>query len=159
MNNNYKFIRKPLRCQTIWLNTKDGLTNSTERKLFTFNHLPLIQIRNHSVLKINSITLSGAGVGSATGHDWVIKLGNVKYNTTSYFNSDNESMPTIAHMNYDQNNSIQNGSFALELEKQDIKQLIIQITTHTGSTEHGAIKNSQPIEFAIGIVVEEYEDM
>jgi hypothetical protein len=159
MNNNYKFIRKPIKCQTIWLNTKDGLTDSSERKYFTFNHLPLIQIRNHSVLKINSVTLSGDGVGSASGHDWVIKLGNVKYNTTSYFNSDKESMPTICHLNYDQNNSIQNGSFCLELEVQDIKQLVLKIVTHDGASEHGAIKNSQPIEFAIGLVIEQYEEL
>jgi len=158
MNSNYKFIRKPVRCQNIWLNTKDGLVDS-DRKFFTFNDLPLIQIRNHSVLKVNSITLGGDGVGSATGHNWTIKLGNtIKHNTTSYFNSDNDSMPTIAMINYDQNNSIQTGSFALELEQQDIKQVVLKITTHSGSSEHGAVKNSQNIDFFICIVIEEYEE-
>lgn len=154
MNSNYKFIRKPVRCQTIWLNTENGNADA-DRKYFTYNHLPLIQIRNHSVLKINSITLSGDGVGSAPGHNWTIKIGNVKYNTTSYFNSDNDSMPTIAMINYDQNNSIQNGTLALELEVQDIKQIVIKIES---DDNHGAIKNSQEIQFHIGLVIEEYSE-
>jgi hypothetical protein len=155
MNSNYKFIRKPVRCQNIWLNTEDA-TASSDRKFFTFNDLPLIQIRNHSVLKINSITLSGDGVSSATGHNWTIKLGNtIKHNTASYFISDNDSMPTIAMINYDQNNSIQNGTFALELEVQDIKQVVLKIESDDG---HGAVKNSQDIEFHICLVIEEYEE-
>jgi len=155
MNSNYKFIRKPVRCQNIWLNTKDALADS-ERIYFTFNNLPLIQIRNHSVLKVNSITLGGAGVGSATGHNWTIKLGNtIKHNTTSYYNSDNDSSPTIAMINYDQNNSIQNGTFALELEQQDIKQVVVKIISDDG---HGAVKNSQEIDFFICLVIEEYEE-
>lgn len=158
MNSNYKFIRKPVKCQNIWLNTKDA-TASSDRKVFTFNDLPLIQIRNHSVLKINSITLGGDGVNAATGHNWVIKLGNsVKYNNMSYFNSDNDTMPTIAMINYDQNNSIQNGSYALELEHQDINQIVIKITTHSGTEEHGAVKNSQNIDFHICLVIDEYEE-
>lgn len=158
MNSNYKFIRKPVRCQNIWLNTKDALADS-ERIFFTFNDLPLIQIRNHSVLKVNSITLGGDGVGSATGHNWTIKLGNtIKHNTTSYYNSDNDSMPTIAMINYDQNNSIQNGTFALELEQQDIKQVVVKITTHEGTDLHGAVKNSQEIDFFVCLVIEEYEE-
>jgi len=158
MNNNYKFIRKPIKCQNIWLNTENSLADS-ERKYFTFNDLPLIQVRNNSVLKINSITLSGAGITDATGLNWEIKLGNsVKYNNMCYFNSDNDSMPTIAMMNYDANNSIQNGSFALQISEQDVKQLVIKITTMAGSTEIGAIKNSNNINFHIGLVIEEYED-
>jgi len=61
-------------------------------------------------------------------------------------------------INYDQNNSIQTGSFALELEQQDIKQVMLKITTHSGSAEHGAIKASQNIDFYICIVIEEYEE-
>jgi len=151
---NYEIIKKPIRCQTIWLNTVDGVADS-DRKYFTFNHLSLIQIRNRSLLKINSITLSGAGVGSATGHNWTIKLGNVKFNNTSYYNSDKDTLPTIAMINYDQNNSIQNGSFALELENQDINQIIVKITSDDG---HGAKKNSQNIDFHICMVVEEFSE-
>lgn len=151
---NYEIIKKPIRCQTIWLNTVDGVAD-TDRKYFTFNHLSLIQIRNRSLLKINSITLSGAGVASAPGHNWTVKLGNVKFNNTSYYNSDKDTLPTIAMINYDQNNSIQNGSFALELEVQDINQIIIKITS---DDNHGAIKNSQPIQFHICMVVEEFSE-
>ena len=151
---NYEIIKKPIRCQTIWLNTEDAVADA-DRKYFTFNHLSLIQIRNRSLLKINSVTLSGAGVGSAPGHNWTIKLGNVKFNNTSYYNSDKDTLPTVAMINFDQNNSIQNGSFALELENQDINQIIVKITSDDG---HGAIKNSQPVEFHICMVVEEFSE-
>ena len=151
---NYEIIKKPIRCQTIWLNTEDAVADG-DRKYFTFNHMSLIQIRNRSLLKINSITLSGDGVGSAPGHNWTIKLGNVKFNNTSYYNSDKDTLPTIAMINYDQNNSIQNGSFALELENQDINQIIIKITS---DDNHGAVKNSQAIQFHICMVVEEFSE-
>lgn len=154
MNNNYKTIKKPTRTQNIWLNTTDALIDS-ERKIFTFNDLPLIQVRNHSVLKINSVTLSGTGVASASAHNWTIKLNNVKYNTTSYFSSDNDSDPIIAMINYDTNNSIQTGSFALELETSDIKQLVIKVTSNDN---HGLLKNSQNIDMHIGLTICEYDE-
>jgi hypothetical protein len=154
MNNNYKTIKKPTRTQNIWLNTTDALVDS-ERKIFTFNDLPLIQVRNHSVLKINSVTLSGAGVSSASAHNWTIKLNNVKYNTSAYFSSDNNSDPTIAMINYDTNNSIQTGSFALELETSDIKQLVIKVKSDDG---HGLAKNSQNIDMHIGLTICEYDE-
>ena len=142
--------------KTIWLSTKDA-TASTDRKQFKFNHLPLIKIiGNQNVLKINSITLSGAGLSSAPNHNWTIKLKNIKYNQTLYFNSDKDTIPTIANLNYDTNNTIQNGNLNLDIEKQDINEIILQITTHTGtSEEHGAIKNSQNIDFHFGICIEE----
>lgn len=154
MNNNYKMVRKPIKYQNIWLNTENALADS-ERKIFTFNDLPLIQIRNSSILKVTSITLSGAGIASATAQNWTIKLGNVKYNTTSYFNSDKNSIPTIAMMNYDVNNSVQNGHFSLEIEKQDIKQFTINITSSGG---HGAVVSSANINFHMCLTVEEYDD-
>ena len=151
---NYENINtSPTKYKTIWLNTNTGSVVSTDRKYFTFNDLPLIQIRGKSILKINSITLSGAGVGDASNHNWDIKLHNVKYNTTSYFNSDNNSAPTIACMNYDTNNSIQNGTFALELVEQDIKQIVLQIES---DDNHGLLKNMQPIEMHICLSIEEY---
>jgi len=149
---NYENINSTTKYKTIWLNTSQGAVVSADRRFFTFNDLPLIQIRGKSILKINSITLSGQGVGDAPNHNWDIKLHNVKYNTTSYFNSDNDSAPTIACLNYDTNNSIQNGTFALELVEQDIKQLILQIESDDG---HGAIKNLKPIDFHIGLCVEQ----
>ena len=145
-------LDRPTNYKVIWLNTEDAVA-STDRKEFIFNNLPLIQIRNKSYLKINSITLSGNGLSSAPNHNWEIKLLNVKINQPSYFNSDNNFVPTIAMLNYDQNNSIQNGSMHLELETQDIIQLGLNIESDDG---HGAVKNSQNINFHIGLCVEEY---
>ena len=148
---------KKTQYKTIWLRTEDGTTDS-ERIKFTFDKLPLIKvIGEQNILKINSITLSGDGLSSAPGHNWVIKLGNVKFNQTLYFNSDKDTTPTIAMINYDQNNSVQNGNMSFEIEPQDINQIVLYITTHTGTADvHGAIKNSQNIEFHIGLVVCEY---
>tara|TARA_R110001599_G_scaffold228113_1_gene427219 strand:- start:103 stop:555 length:453 start_codon:yes stop_codon:yes gene_type:complete len=145
-------INKAVSYKTIWLNTSDAIIDS-ERKRFVFNDLSLIQIRNKSYLKVNSITLSGAGLSSATNHNWEIKLANVKINQPSYFNSDNNFIPTIAMLNYDENNSIQNGHLTLELENQDIVQLALHIESDDG---HGAIKNSQAIDFHIGLCIEEF---
>lgn len=141
--------------KTIWLSTKDAVA-STDRKEFKFNHLPLIKIiGNQNILKINSITLDGAGVSSISDNNWTIKLKNIKYNQTLYFNSDKDTIPTIANLNYDTNNSVQNGNLNLQIEKQDINEIILQITTFTGSTEHGAIINSENIDFHFGICIEE----
>jgi len=145
-------LNRPTNYKVIWLNTEDAVA-STDRKEFIFNNLPVIQIRNKSYLKINSITLSGDGVGSASNHNWEIKLLNVKINQPSYFNSDNNFVPTIANLNYDTNNSIQNGAMYLELEYQDIMQMGLYIESDDG---HGAVKNSQEINFHIGLCVEEY---
>ncbi len=141
--------------KTIWLSTKDA-TPSTDRKKFTFNSLPLIKvIGEKNILKINSITLSGAGLSSAPGHNWTIKIGRVKFNNSTYFNSDKNTTPTIAMINYDTNNSIQNGNLSLEIERQDINEIVLEITTHTGTEQHGAVKNSQAIDFNIGLCIEE----
>jgi len=145
-------INKAVSYKTIWLNTNDAIADA-ERKQFVFNDLSLIQIRNKSYLKVNSITLSGDGLSSATGHNWEVKLANVKINQTSYFNSDNNFIPTIAMINYDANNSIQNGHLTLELENQDIVQLALHIES---DDNHGAIKNSQGIDFHISLCIEEY---
>jgi len=139
--------------KTIWLSTKDAVASS-DRKTFTYNSLPLIKvIGEKNILKINSITLSGDGLSSAPGHNWTIKLGRVKFNTSTYFNSDKNTTPTIAMINYDSNNSIQNGNLSLEIETQDINEIELHIESDDG---HGAIKNSQEIDFHIGICIEEW---
>jgi len=138
--------------KTIWLSTKDAVA-STDRKTFTYNSLPLIKvIGEKNILKINSITLSGDGLSSAPGHNWTIKLGRVKFNTSTYFNSDKNTTPTIAMINYDSNNSIQNGNMCLEIERSDINEIELHIESDDG---HGAIKNSQEIDFHIGFCIEE----
>jgi hypothetical protein len=139
--------------KTIWLSTKDAVASS-DRKTFIYNSLPLIKvIGEKNILKINSITLSGDGLSSAPGHNWTIKLGRIKYNTSTYFNSDKNTTPTIAMINYDSNNSIQNGNLSLEIETQDINEIELYIESDDG---HGAIKNSQEIDFHIGICIEEW---
>jgi hypothetical protein len=145
-------INKAVSFKTLWLNTTDAIVDA-DRKRFVFNDLSLIQIRNKSYLKVNSITLSGDGVGSAPGHNWEVKLAGVKINQPSYFNSDNNFIPTIAMLNYDSNNSVQNGHLTLELENQDIVQLALHIVS---DDNHGLIKNSQNIDMHIGLSVEEY---
>ena len=72
-------INKAVSYKTIWLNTSDAIADA-ERKRFVFNDLSLIQIRNKSYLRVNSITLSGDGLSSAPNHNWEIKLANVKIN-------------------------------------------------------------------------------
>jgi len=139
--------------KVIWLNTNDAVA-STDRKTFTFNNMPLIQARNRSILKVNSITLSGAGLSSAPDHNWTIKIQNIKFNQTSYYNSDGDNNPTIACINYDSNNTIQNGNFALELTEQDINQPVLIISS---DDDHGLLKNSQIINMHIGLVIEEYD--
>jgi len=139
--------------KTIWISTTDAVA-STDRKTFTFNSLPLIKvIGEKNILKINSITLSGDGLSSAPGHNWTIKLGRVKFNNTNYFNTDLDTIPTIAMINYDSNNSIQNGNLCLEVERQDINEIELHIES---DDNHGAVKNSQNIEFFIGICIEEW---
>mgnify|MGYP007072203199 CR=1 FL=1 len=151
---NYEKINKPIRYKSIWLSTTDAVASS-DRKKFTFNNLPIIQTRGKSYLKINSITLSGAGIASAPNNNWEIKLSNVKFNGTNYFNSDKNSIPTIACINYDTNNSIQNGKFSLELTHQDITQPVIHIKADDG---FGAVKSGNNIDFHIGLCIEEYDE-
>ena len=145
-------INKPVVYKTIWLNTTDAVVDA-DRMNFTFNNLPLIQVRNKSYLKVNSVTLSGDGLSSANQHNWDVKIGNVKFNHSNYFNSDNNFVPTIAMLNYDENNSIQNGNLMLELENQDIVQLFLNVTS---DDNHGLIKNSQTIDMHLGLCIVEY---
>ena len=72
-----------------------------EKNLFFFLFFSIL---NKSYLKVNSVTLSGDGLSSASAHNWDVKLNNVKINHSNYFNSDNNFVPTIAMLNYDENN-------------------------------------------------------
>lgn len=146
-----EYYDKP-KFKVLWLNTSDAVA-STDRKTFVFNNMPLIQTRGRTLLKVNSVTLSGAGISSAPNHNWTIKIQNVKFQQTSYYNSDGDNNPTIACFNYDSNNTIQNGHYALELVPQDINQPVLNIFSDDG---HGLTKNSQIIDAHIGIVFEEY---
>lgn len=148
-------LMKQHKIKNIWLNTTDAnVDNSAVRKIFGFYQLPLIQIKKKSILKVNSVTLSGAGHADATGHNWTIKLHNVMYNSASYYNSDKNANPTILCFNFDTKNSVQNGLFALELEPQDIINLELECFNEAGS---GLIKNSNPFNIHLNILIEEIE--
>lgn len=149
----YELNKQPI-YKNIWLRTIDAVVSS-DRKYFTFNDLHLLQIRNNSILKVNSITLYGQGVGSAGGHNWTIKLQNVNYSRNYYYNSDKSGIPTIATINYDTPNSLQNGLMSLQLEEQDIKQIILYVES---DDNHGLLKNSQNIEMDINIIICEYPE-
>ena len=150
----YGTIHKPIIYKTLWLSTTDAVV-SDNRKVFTFNDMPLIQIRGKSILKVNSVTLGGSGIGSANNQNWTVKLKNVKFNQPSYFNSDKDTCPTIAKLNYDSNNSVQNGLLSLELVNQDINIITLVITS---SDDHGAIEGSNNIDFHIGMCIEEFQE-
>ena len=146
----YESIVSPIVYKTIYLNTSDAVA-STDRKIFSFNDMPLIQVRgSKSILKINSITLSGSGISSASNKLWTIKLKNVNYNHNCYFNSDKLTNPTIAHLNFDNNNSIQSNNFSLELTTQDINQPVLEIFN-----DHG--EGATHIDFHISLSLCEYE--
>lgn len=147
-------ITRKRNCKNLWLNTTDATTDGL-RRVFTFNHLPLIQIRQKTYLKVNSITLSGAGHAEATGHNWTVKLHNVGYNANTYFNSDKNAEPTIVCFNFDTKHTIQNGLLSLELVPQDINNLAIEVFNEAGT---GLIKSSQPVQLHINILLEEYDE-
>ena len=152
-------ITRLRKCKNIWLNTIDctitnGGTDAT-RRVFKFQRMPLIQVKNKSYLKVNSITLSGAGHQNATGHNWTIKVLGLKFNQDSYYNSDNNANPTIAMFNFDTKYTIQNGLLALELEKQDIVNFSLEVFNEAGE---GLVKTTQPIEAHINIIIEEFDD-
>jgi hypothetical protein len=152
-------ITKLHKCKNIWLNTTDttianGGTDAT-RRFFRFNDLPLIQIKKKSYLKVNSLTLSGAGHQNATNHNWTVKLHNINYNQSSYYNSDKFAEPTIVQFNFDSKYTIQNGLYSLELEPQDIVNVMIEVYNELGE---GLIKSSQDINIHLNLLIEEFED-
>lgn len=146
------------KCKNIWLNTTNcTITNNgtdAVRRFFRFNNLPLIQIKKRSFLRVSSISFSGAGHLDAGGHNWEVKLHNINFNQTSYYNSDNFAEPTIAQFNIDTKHLIQTGFFKLELEPQDIHTITLEVFNETGE---GLLK-SQPINIHLGLIIEEIED-
>ena len=154
-------IEKKKIYKSIWLNTIDAVTTDGVREQFIFNNLPLIQVRGISaILKVNTITVGGDGEADAAGHNWNVKLDNIKYNRANYFNSDKNQIPTIACFNYDTKNSVNNSDFSLQLENQDINQLILYVKSDKRGNEesHGLYKNSKDIELHINLVIEEIHE-
>jgi len=143
--------------KSIWLRTQDANLIQNGRISFTFNQLPLIQVRGRAILKVNSVSVGGSIV-DADGHNWTIKLEDVKYNRQKYFNSDKGHVPTLCTFNFDSKNSIQNSGFALELTEQDINNITLKIYSDERPEDavHGLIKNSKNIEMTINLIIEEY---
>lgn len=150
-------VSKEKKCKNLWLNTVDctianGGTNAL-RRIFKFQNLPLIQIKEKSYLKVNSITVSGAH-NEMVGHNWIIKLHDVKYNQYNYYNSDRIQTPTIACFNYDSKNTVQNGLFSLEINPQDIVNLTLEIYNEEGV---GLVKTTD-VNLYINVIFEEFEE-
>ena len=144
-------VYKPSSYKTIWLNTENA-TASTDRKIFTFNNMPLIQIRGKSILKINSINLSGPGLANAKDQNWTLKLKNIKHTQNSYYNSDRDPDLTISNFNYNPS-SVQNGLLSIELVEQDINNFSLSISS---SENHGAVQSGSNVNFHVGICIHEF---
>ena len=143
------------RVKSIWLDTKNATINSN-RTQFTFNNLPVIQVRgNICHLKVNSISGSStSGTNDYIEHTYVIKLGNVKYNHSYYFNCDKNATPTIADVMIDANKGFHLNNSTLTLPEQDINQIYLSIKKEDGS---GLTKASHNIDLYFNIIIEEYD--
>ena len=143
------------RVKSIWLDTKNAVINS-DRTEFTFNNLPVIQVRGDIChLKVNSISgSSSSGSNDYINHTFVIKLANVKYNHSYYFNADKNSIPTIADVMIDANKGFYLNNSVLTLTDQDINQLCLKIKTDDG---HGLVKGGHTIDLYFNIIIEEYD--
>ena len=143
------------RVKSIWLDTKNATKNTT-RTEFIFNNLPVIQVRGDIChLKVNSISgSSSSGTNDYINHTFVIKLNNVKYNHSYYFNADNNSSPTIADVMIDSNKGFHLNNSVLTLPEQDINQLRLNIKKEDGT---GLFKGAHTIDLYFNIIIEEYD--
>ena len=141
--------------KNIWLRTIDASVIGADRKTFTFNNIPIIQVRNNTILKVNSVTFYGDGVNHANDHNWTIKLDRIAYKKNYYFNSDRNNIPTIATINYDTKNSVQNGLMSLHLDNQDINEIVLFVES---DDLHGLSKQSQNIDIDVCLVLCEYDE-
>ena len=143
------------RVKSIWVDTKNCVVNA-DRTEFTFNNLPVIQVRGDIChLKVNSITADSSSTSNDyINHTWIIKLANVKYNHDYYFNADKNASPTIADVMIDANKGFHLNNSVLTLPNQDINQLCLKIKSNDG---HGLVKNTHLINMYINILIEEYD--
>lgn len=148
--------------KSIWLSTLDAITDDLSRIEFMFNNLPLIQVRGESKMYVSSISVGGEGQSEMIDHNITVKLDNVKYSRLHYFNSDKNSIPTIANFDYSAKNTIQNGGFSLQIEEQDIHTLRLIVFTDSqgsGNLSHGLLKNSKNAELFINLIIESEENI
>jgi hypothetical protein len=143
------------RVKSIWVDTKNAVVNS-DRTEFTFNDLPVIQVRGDIChLKVNSVSgSSSSGSNDYINHTFVVKLGNVKYNHSYYFNSDKNSSPTICDVMIDANKGYHLNNATLTLPEQDINQLCLKIKKEDGT---GLTKAGHTIDLYFNIIIEEYD--
>lgn len=141
------------RIKSIWLDSVTATIN-TERTQLIFNNLPLIQVRGkQNILKVNSIAFQSQNATNYTGHVWDLKIDRVLFNQNYYFNSDKNSIPTIAKFMIDSNQMYNSNSGGLEIEQQDINQIILLIKSND---THGLIKNDVNVEMYVNLIIEEY---
>jgi hypothetical protein len=143
------------RVKSIWLDTKNCVINSN-RTEFTFNNLPLIQVRGDIChLKINSISgSSSSGSNDYINHTFVIKLCDVKFNHSYYFNCDKNASPTIADVMIDANKGFHLNNSVLTLVNQDINKLSLKIKKEDGT---GLSKGNHDIDLYFNLLIEEYD--
>ena len=143
------------RVKSIWIDTKNCVINA-DRTEFTFNKLPVIQVRGDIChLKVNSISgASSSGSNDYINHTFVIKLANVKYNHNYYFNADKNAYPTIADVMIDANKGFHLNNSVLTLPEQDINDFSLKIKKEDGT---GLTKSSHTIDLFFNIIIEEYD--
>lgn len=143
------------RVKSIWLDTKNCVINA-DRTEFTFNKLPVIQVRGDIChLKVNSISgASSSGSNDYINHTYVIKLANVKYNHNYYFNADKNAYPTIADVMIDANKGFHLNNSVLTLPEQDINDFSLKIKKEDGT---GLTKGNHTIDLFFNIIIEEYD--
>ena len=141
--------------KSVWLYSENAVA-SNNRKIFTFNNLPLIQVNgNTNYIKVASIAMKISNSSDYTGHVWTIKLGNVKYNHVNYYNSDKNSIPTIFSGMIDTVNMFNSNNNVLEIDKQELNEFYINVFS---DDDHGLSKNSQDIKMFMNIIIEEHYD-
>lgn len=118
----------------IILNTNDaiasvGKANSgTGNSEFVFYNFNTITIKEPSYLKV-----IGASADISTNAVWSIKLDNVSYNETSYYNSDADGTPTILTRSFNGKSSLMLDNIALELPPQDMSDIKLIILDEAGN--------------------------
>jgi len=129
----------------IILRTEDAITN-TDKTTFTYRGFNSITITKPSYLRIDAVSAN-----IITNEVWTFKLDNVKFNNGNYYNSDNNSVPTILTRCFNGKSSMMIDNFALEIVPQDITEFVLMITDEAGNGINTAKMN-------IEMCIEEIDD-
>jgi len=123
----------------IILNTNDAIASvgkanaGTGNSEFVFYNFNTITIKEPSYLKV-----IGASADISTNAVWTIKLDNISYNETSYYNSDADGSPTILTRCFNGKSSLMLDNIALELPPQDMSDIKLIILDEAGNGLYGA---------------------